>query len=299
MPSFGTISLFLLASLTTFSSAAPPPPLPSAVHILEARCPECEAKEAPLPVLCADLQAKVSPLVDQMKALTEVTPDALNPICGDIKSAFADAQAKVQIYIDGGVNVDIGLAGDVNGGASVGIDVFAGTLAGLVNLVFEGCKVALSAAAEGQTDGCKKVLADLCTGIAAFVQVCCTFCGAALVAAVSAKIGGFVDFCGTLGISAAVGFLVSAGAGVGAGVGVGGSVGAGVDASAGADAGAGAGVGANAGVDVGAGVGAGGLFKGGLGGILSAGLGALGSLSGHAGAGANVNAGVGAGAGIL
>ncbi|KAL0570528.1 hypothetical protein V5O48_011437 [Marasmius crinis-equi] len=258
MPSIRALSILLFASLTTFSLAAPAP-------ALEARCDACDAAEAqPLPVICGSLHDKVSPLVDQLRTLSQVTPDTLNPICGSIKSAFADAQGQVQAYIDGGVGLDIGLAADASGGAAVSMDVFAGTLAGLVNLVFEGCKVAYNAAAEGHVEGCAQILADLCTGLASFVQVCCTFCGAGLAAGIYGQVGGFLEFCGTLGISGAVGFLTSAG--VGGGISVGGGIGGGIG--------------------------------GGLGAILSGVLGHLGlagGISGGAGVGVGVSGGVGGG----
>ncbi|KAL0563775.1 hypothetical protein V5O48_018288 [Marasmius crinis-equi] len=247
MPSFGAISLYLLASLTVFTSAAPAPGKAGLVQgrNLQARCGECEAKEHPLPVLFGEMQTKVSPLCDKMKSLQNVTPDTLSPIVDEIKAVIEDAKGKVQLYIDEKVDMNLVLAADVNGGAVVDVSTLAGTFAGLINVIFEGCKAALTAAADGQIQASAKICADLCASLAGFIKVCCDLV-TGLAAALAGKVSGYLALCAKLGVEASVDFLVSAGgnvaagadAGAGAGVSGQGSMGSGAGLNVSADAGA-------------------------------------------------------------
>uniref|UniRef100_A0A0W0GEU7 Transmembrane protein n=1 Tax=Moniliophthora roreri TaxID=221103 RepID=A0A0W0GEU7_MONRR len=196
MPSFRAISYYLVAALAavSFTSAIPTPLLPvdaiaPAVH---ARCGECEAN--PLPVLVRGVQDKITPLADKLKNLpaADCTRDNVAPIVKEIKDIIIDASAKVRVYLDADVDLDILLAGSANGGAAISVEAFASILAGLVNVVVTACVSVLNLKVDLEV--MMNILADLLV--------------VGLSASLILQIGAFLALCLQLGIKVSVGLIL-------------------------------------------------------------------------------------------
>ncbi|KAJ8079279.1 hypothetical protein AAF712_006287 [Marasmius tenuissimus] len=211
MPSFRTISLFFVASLASlsFTSAAPQYTPPTDVHYegVPSGCDAgCMAKSYPVPVILADIKAKIAPKLEEIHALAEVKVDTIKPIVADITVVIDDAAAKVKAYVDAKVDLKAALAANAEGGAAVTVDVLVRTFISLVASIVVCIKAALKVAVKGELDLVIKIFATLCVRLAFLLQVCCQLV-VGLAVSLAIQLTAFIALCVELGISASVDFL--------------------------------------------------------------------------------------------
>ncbi|KAK7026778.1 hypothetical protein VNI00_007077 [Paramarasmius palmivorus] len=206
MPSFRSISYYLIAALAsaTFAAASPATPIVEGVH-LNARCGECEAKEHPLPVLVHDVQDKITPWADKLKNLPAggCTPDTISPMVQGMKDVLIDANAQLQVFVDAKVDLSILLADAANSDVTVTVEAFAAILVGLVNVVVGACLSVLKLTVSADLDLVVKLLGDLCITLGVFIHLCLTLV-VGLSVSLLVQLSVFVSLCIQLGIKATV-----------------------------------------------------------------------------------------------